>query len=134
MQITLEMLVHNHQSKISGYTRKQVCGNKTFCRAKVSISSLDVHVLGDEIIHQVTKIVSSTNVGHGIVLARKYFCYFCRLILSTFSDECFCRLLILLPKQYLATNLFLSPKDHLSTKHGSSRKKLQVTKLIFVAK
>ena len=113
---------------VSLTTRKQVYGNKTFCHTKVSISSLDV--LGDEIVHQATKIVSSTNVGSRIVLATKYFC---RLILSTFRDEFFRRLLISSPKQYLATNFFSSPKVHLSTKHDSSPKKLQMTKLIFVA-
>jgi hypothetical protein len=66
---------------------------KPFRRTKVSISSLDV--LGDEIVHSATKIVSLTNVGSRIVLATKYFC---RLILSTFSDEFFRRLLISSPK------------------------------------
>ena len=102
---------------------------KPFRRKKVSTSSLDVP--GDEIVHQATKIVSSTNAGRRIVLATKYFC---RLILSTFSDERFHRLFISSPKQYLAKNLFLSPKEHLSTKYGSSPKKLKAMKLIFVAK
>ncbi len=87
---------------------------KPFRRTKVSISSLDVP--GDEIVHQATKIISSTNVGSRKVLATKYFC---RLIVSTFSDECFRRLLISSPKYYLVTNLFLSPKVDLATKHNS---------------
>ena len=133
---------------------------KPFHRTKVSISLLDVP--GDEIVHQATKIVSSTNVGSRKVLATKYFC---RIIVSTFSDERFrrlniiwrriyfcrqkliCRLnIIRRPKIYRrrnlilqlnniqAMNLFLSPKVDLSTKHNSSPKNLQATKLTFVAK
>ena len=125
----MQNVCESSQSNYFILQENRFMATKPFRCTKVSISSLDV--LGDEIVHQATKIVSSTNVGSRIVLATKYFC---RLILSTFSDEFFRRLLISSPKYYLATNFFSSPKVHLSTKHGSSPKKLQAMKLIFVAK
>ena len=103
---------------------------KPFRSTKVSISSLDV--LGDEIVHQATKIVSSTNVGSRIVLATKYFC---RLILSTFSYECFHRLNSIWRQIYFCRlkiicrqNLFLSPNNLYVRKFISSPIEFQATK------
>ena len=156
-----QLIYDDHPSKSQPLLQEnRLLATKPFRHTKVSISSLDVP--GDEIVHQATKIVSSTNVGSRIVLATKYFC---RLIVSTFSNECFRRLniiwrriyfccqklicrrnIILRPKIYRrrnlvlqlnniqVTNLFLSPKVDLSTKHNSSPKNLQATKLSFVAK
>ena len=127
-------------------TRKEVYGNKTFSSHK----SLNFvawctrwrnSTLGD-------KIVSSTNGGSRIVLATKYFC---RLILSTFSDECFRRLnsiwrqisfchlkiicrrnMICRPKNYRRQNLFLSPNNLYARKFISSPIEFLATKLFFV--